>query len=336
MSEAVDVGSMSADFDTAGAAAAVKAAVEAAEQESAKDAPAQEAPAEETTEEQAPDTKPEKPAKKKDEEPAKAEGEDDEPKTISELQKVLKRREKEREFQVQAAQAKRELEQQMAEVAALRAEIERERAFYAELRTKPIEAIRKSGWNPDELILSLAKAGTPEGQLAARLEEEARARQTLEQRLQEMAQRDEERQKQAALQAQEAGIRAAEQRFVGFVNDPEVCPTLSRLFKGREHVIVAEGHRVAREYHSRTGQIPNERDIAEFLESEWAESGSSTTSQVGKAPQRRAASSATVSPSEASERRTVAKNLAEMSDDDRIREAKAAAIKAIKEASGQR
>lgn len=327
---AVDVGAMTAEFDTAGASAAVKAAVEAADTEAAAEAGEEtEAPAE-----KAPDTDAETPAAKK--------GKDKEPpaeepaQTASEIQRVLKEREARRDAQREIAEMRAAAHAEAAEAKRLRAEIEQERAFYAELRTKPIDAIRKSGWNPDDLILSLAKAGTPEGQLAERLEAESRARAGLENQLKEFLTRDEQRQRQAADAANEASIQAAEQRFLGFTQNEETCPTLARLFKGREHVIIAEGHRVARAYHAKTGQIPNERDIAEYLESEWAVNGSATTTPAGKAPQRRASGSASVTPAEASERRTVAKSVADMSDEDRLREARAAAAKAIKEANGTR
>lgn len=335
----VDVGSMGVEFDTASASAAVKAAVEAADAEAAAEAPAeeQEAPAEE----KGPDTEDETPAAKKAPKGKEKEPPAEEPaQTASEIQRVLKEREQRRDAQRDIAEMRAQIQAEFAEAKRLRAETEQERTRYRQalqdLDERPVEWARTHGKNPDDFILQLAHAGTPEGKLALQLAKESRERSEIGQQLRALQEEREQEKKQAAQAANEASIRAAEQRFLGFTQDAETCPTLARLFKGREHVIIAEGHRVAQAYHAKTGQIPNERDIAEYLESEWAENGSSTTTPAGKAPQRRASGSATVTPAEASERRTVAKSFADMSDDDRMREAKAAAAKAIKEASGTR
>lgn len=245
----------------------------------------------------------------------------------------------EREEKAEAKRVRSEIEAERAAAKQEREAAAKERAdaaaFIAKLRQNPRQAIQEAGWKGDELVLDLARDGTPEGQMAAQLRAEREARQSLEQQLKSFLEEHKGAQQRQAEEAERANVRAVEQRFVTAALNSEKHPTLARLFTGDEQSVLQQGYRVAQEYHRKTGEWLNEADIAAYLELKWSERlGTEATPAKGKqgsAPQRSAKGSATVTQAAASERRTISKPPEEMTMDERIAEAKAAARKTIRE-----
>lgn len=274
--------------------------------------------------------------------------EDVDPETAS-VKQAIKNRERiariKAEQAAEMARAKAEADQILRQAQAERQAIERERAKFEALRTDPVKAIQEAGWDPEELILNLAKHGTPEGQAELQRRREIQRLQELENWQKSVL--EQQRQYQEMLQEQQAVQyrQSVEQQFLSNINE-EKTPHLAALYEGREGALVAEGHAVAREYRRLTGKEATVEDIAEYLEEQAAERFSKLSSKranqtgerrqavapVSPPPTGKVARGKTLSGSGSSERRALGKDLGDLEGDER-RQAAIAAVKAAMRAS---
>ena len=269
------------------------------------------------------------------------------------IAKVLRDREEKASAKLEIQQAKDEISRMRAELAAEREAIARERAnvdaWRDQARKSPVdfarEVLRHGGMSPDDFVVALAKDGTPEGQMFLQ-------QQTLQRELAELRKWKtdfESGQKSRAEQEQEqirAAQRAETERAFVAAAVTDKYPALTKAFKGREHLLVSEAHRIGALYHEKTGQWATHDEIAEYIDSEWRSAlGMIDSSQPveasgvnGKAPQARAAGSRTVTTAAASERRTIPgkSSLKDASDDERREAAIVAAREARKHAERER
>lgn len=250
------------------------------------------------------------------------------------VKEILRERTRERKERERLKSERESYESAQRELHNLKSELERERAWFQELRRSPEKAVAAAGWKPDEFILDIANLDTPEGQTARQLrqlqEENKHLRSSFEQWEQRQKQQAEEAQQWAHQQAK----AQVEQEFVSVALDAEKFPSLARAYGFRQSSLVREAHEIGAEYHRRTGVWASHEEIAQYLESlisgeAHASSKNGAQQQArssGKSPQLRGQGNARpLNTSAASERRTIASDDAEgMSEDDRIAAAKAA------------
>lgn len=184
------------------------------------------------------------------------------------IAKVLKQREKANAAREEAKKAGDEARTALAEAKAVReaaaAAKKEAEAFLDLLRRNPIEAIKKAGWDPDDLVLNLRDSGTPGS--AAQREQLA-----LRQEMAELKASLRERDAQAERRAAEAQRQEAERGFLAIALDAEKFPALSHVYGKRQHLLIAEATRIAEAYHQRTGQYATWGELAEYIDSEHAD-----------------------------------------------------------------
>ena len=220
-----------------------------------------------------------------------------------------------RERDHELAQARKEAQRQGEEAAqrrewAAKQAEDRYRAEFAKLeklRTDPLTAIKELGWEPNDLVDSVVKSGTPEWKrmMAERAErEEMRLRvERSEARLQQY----EESMRQRDMQSQVSAKQAAEQRFMT--------------------------ESVSADFYQASGgkQVAKPEEIAEYLEYELRDSSSGIATRPAapkRPPMQRPNGSRTLSAASASERRASPKPF----DDLNPREERAALIEAAEAA----
>lgn len=254
-------------------------------------------------------------------------------------------------YSAEAAKAKAEMQQMWAQLQAEKQAIESQRQQLARLKSDPVAAIKESGWDPEELIINLAKQGTPEGKLEAeRRAFQAKLDEMEQWRKQELQQR--EQWQQQALQRQAIEHRqSVEQQFLSHALDEERSPALASLYKGREAALVAEGDLVAQQYRKLTGREASLEDIVEYLEEEvsnrasnwYSKKAGTGTSQSGAAqvatpqakpkPRQGGSGGKTLTGAGSSERRALGKDFADLEGDERRQTAIAAVRAALASSS---
>lgn len=133
-----------------------------------------------------------------------------------------------REILAQQEEAKAEVRRQAAEAQRLRQEAEQNRRLREDLKKDPYAALKNLGMTDQELAERALREGTPEAALHAlneRLEAESRARQALEQQLQN--------ERQAAAQ------RQAEEKFYRVADNEAAYPRLAEL-NAKAQLVVAK------------------------------------------------------------------------------------------------
>ncbi len=261
--------------------------------------------------------------------------------TTAKVSKILRERERANEER-QTIKAEREESARLkAEAAADRAEAAKDREMLRALKTDPVRAIREAGWDPEELVMSLARETTNEGALARQLRKQQEMIDAQQAKIKAWDEQIETQTKTQAQQAEKARTEATEKAFLDVALNAEKFPALARLKGRRERVLLEEAHEVAREYHRRTGEWASHDDLAEYLQSEWSslmtpqESSQKLASASGKqASQPKAGtSSRSITTSQASERRSVNVDPDEMDDEERRQAAREAVRKAVRESN---
>ena len=230
-----------------------------------------------------------------------------------------------------------------------RAEIDRDRKRYETIKTDPVRAFRENGWDPEAVILDLARDGTPEG-VAARQQREfqSQLKEMQDWKLQQEQSRQEAT-RQAESRAWDARRAQVEQEFVGTALNEEKHPHLSSFYSGHEASLVAEGDSVADQYRALTGKEATSSEIAEYLEeraAKWYKTMSSKSQALvaggqqtrppvtqGR-PTQGSATGRTLSADDSSERRSLGASFKDLDGDERLaaaREAVGAALRASSE-----
>lgn len=229
-------------------------------------------------------------------------------------------------------------------------EVKRQAALFSSFKTDPVKAVRAAGYDPDEFLLKLAEAGSPEEK--ARAAEAARKAQweeyqaQQEKRLAELNGKITERERREQAE-QRASI---EQKFTSLVSNEEKHPFAAALYKNNAKGLLQEGDRVALEYWQATGgkydrngnpvggEHATIEEIAEYLDQKAEEfylalQGAKRASNSGT-PTPKAPKGKTISNSASSERRALGKDLSNMTDEELIEEAKAQVKVAIASSGG--
>lgn len=213
------------------------------------------------------------------------------------------------------------------------------------LKSDPARAVREAGWDPEEFIMSLAREGTPEGQL------DRQTRQLREELAQIKAWKE-----QQAREAQEYQRRAeyerlynyrqeVERQFLGTAINEDKYPHIANFYKGREGALISEGDIIAAEFRNLSGGREASFDeVADYIEEELASRfnnlyskryGNGTqqaTGSVNVVKPAKGSKGKSLSPGMASERRTLGKELMDLDGEERILAAREAVGMALAEA----
>ncbi len=221
-----------------------------------------------------PEKKPEAP---KEEEGAKEE--------LDQLSIRVKQREA-----IQAARAKAKEEHdfltgtaqaELAKVRAAAEEVQRHKEWYAMLRADPVRAIRESGIDPEDFLLQLADAASPEEKAKQAKSKEEQRIERLEQELAARRAREEEQVRSYQAQ-QEAQARAtAVEQFTAIALSEDKHPHLTALYEDRPQELVRIADNIALQYRRQTGGLEATfEELAEYLEAEAAKTVSKATSRL--------------------------------------------------------
>jgi len=288
-----------------------------------------------------PDGAPEKPIKNESEEDATA------------LKRVLQERKQiaatKAAQQAEFTRQQQQLQAYERHLAQQRAEIERDRKRYEVIKTDPVRAFRENGWDPESVILDLARDGTPEGQaMRAQRELQAQLKEMQDWKAAQEAQRV-EAQRQAEARAWDQRRAQIEQEFVTTALNEDKHPHLTAFYKGHEASLVAEGDSVADQYRALTGKEATSTEIAEYLEdraAKWYKTMSSRSQAPSAAgqqnrpvvtqgrPTQGSATGRTLSADDSSERRSLGASFKDLDGDERLaaaRDAVGAALRASTE-----
>lgn len=273
--------------------------------------------------------------------PAEPEKPTDEEENAPALEKILKAREQAQKVREDSqseaekirADARKAAEEEAAKIIAeARRKVDEE---LGRLRTDPLEAIKRIGWDGQKLVDEVTKEGTPEW----------RAQKALEAKLAELDAKtksyDEyvEKQRAAAAQA-EAEQRAhrqaqAEKVFLETTASAESCPSLHAMYDADE--IIQRTYALAARIRNETGHVASDAELAEYLEHGARKRLEALRQQVGAPAAKQAATQAkaaktngsrTLNAANGSERRAAPRPISEMSRD----EARAALIAEAEEA----
>ncbi len=287
-----------------------------------------------------------------DVEPAKPKNEADED-AVS-LKRVLQERKQiaatKAAQQVEFTKQQQQLQAYERHLQQQRAEIERDRKRYEVIKTDPVRAFRENGWDPESVILDLARDGTPEG-AAARQQREFQA-QLKEMQDWKLAQEQQRQEAQRQHEARQWDQRRAqvEQEFVSTALNEERHPHLASFYKGHEASLVAEGDSVADQYRALTGKEATSSEIAEYLEeraAKWYKTMSSRSQAPSAAgqqnrqavtqgrPTQGSATGRTLSADDSSERRSLGASFKDLDGDERLAAAREAVGAALR-SSGER
>lgn len=244
---------------------------------------------------------------------------------LAKREKLIAERESKKEeariIQQEAIRMKRDAE---AYIQREMAAIQRERQSLAKLRTDPVAAVREAGWDPEEFILSLANAATPE----ARQKQvyDAHQQQIEQLRQEQIAFRNEQLALQRAQQerAHQEFRGSIEKRFLDVALNEEKSPYLSALYPGDTAYLLKQGDMAADKYRELTGLEATPEDIAEYLEEEAQkrynarqEGGTKRATGNGKSSATSAKEAITLSSRDSSDRRTLSRDLKNLSDEER-------------------
>jgi hypothetical protein len=231
-----------------------------------------------------------------------------------------------------------------------RAEIERDRKRYEVIKTDPVRAFRENGWDPESVILDLARDGTPEGQAMRQQRElQAQLKEMQDWKAAQEAQRVEAQRQHEARQWDQRRAQI-EQEFVSTALNEDKHPHLTAFYKGHEASLVAEGDSVADQYRALTGKEATSTEIAEYLEdraAKWYKTMSSRSQAPSAAgqqnrpvvtqgrPTQGSATGRTLSADDSSERRSLGASFKDLDGDERLAAAREAVGAALR-SSGER
>lgn len=246
-------------------------------------------------------------------------------------------------IRAEAQRMKQEAEQFAAQV---RAEAARAAQFQRMLKENPAQAMRMAGLDPEEFIYSLAKEGTPEGQLERQLREQKEELSEFKRWKQELAER-EARAKQDYEQRMRQQYRSQiENEFIGLASQADKFSNVSKALESgliSKRSLISEGDEIADRYREATGQEASAHDILEYIDSQVAQAisklGGTSQVKVPQTPGTKPAPGAngqkptpkvgkTLSADDASERRALERDLTDADSDER-REAARQAVRAV-------
>lgn len=250
---------------------------------------------------------------------------------------------KEREAARQEAEAiKSEALRMKQEAEAFHHQVQRQASEIARfgkmLREDPAQAIRLAGLDPEDFIMSLANQGSPESKLERQLREQNEKLAEFEKWKKEQAE-EAEKSRQTALQRQMQEMRkSVESEFVSKASSDRFANVSNALKHGitSHRALIMEGDSIADQYREATGQEASIDDILEYIDSRYKEaigklSGGSqvkpppVVAQPAKAqPAKPKVSS--ISAEDASERRTLERDLTDADSEER----RAAALTAVR------
>jgi hypothetical protein len=251
------------------------------------------------------------------------------------VKQVLKQREKlaqqKQKAQQEYQQHQMRMQQEYAEIQRMRAETENQRKQLEELRKNPVKAIRDMGWDPEDLIVSLANEGTAEGKMAALIRQQQHQLEEINNWKRQQAEQAEQTKAQQQQQQMSQYRNYIENKFIGHVGNEETFPHINAFYKGREASLIAEGDMVAAQYRELTGKEASLEDIAEYIEetlaersNAWYERNKSSKvnapSVAGKPA--RGSSGKTLTNTAASSRHSAGKDLRDLDGEDRLEAAK--------------
>jgi hypothetical protein len=226
-------------------------------------------------------------------EPAKAEAEDPD-KLLDSVEKTLAKRRAEAQEKLKLRQEfekeRVKLDSERSQLLQQQKELQEAARYIKQLKDNPAEAIRMLGIEPEDFIADLANAGTPEYKQKSEMQkyqdELARLKAQLSQREEYERQAQEQYRQQYAIQAKQT----AEHQFLQTALSDDF-PTLGKLFQGhRQKFLLEEANEVAEEYYQATNKVADFRDIAQYLEEQYAMSvGVSKPTQGKPAPGKRGA-----------------------------------------------
>lgn len=272
--------------------------------------------------------KPDDAPAKKDDEPEEAAPESAPAPTLSTIAKFLKQRKDDHRQRTAGDQQRHQFEQERYRFAQEQArfqmdrqQLEAERAKIAETLKDPFKIAEYTGKSHAELARDLAMAGTPEWQLNQRVTAE------LEQlKAQQASQRQEwlthqEQLKAHSLQLEQRERASTEQRYVEHTADASKYPNFSKLEPDER---LTFGYHTSRKYHTATGEVATDEQIAEYYESRFSTEPGSTrdgsrqqTGANGNAPKTsRATGPRTLSNTAASERRASPRPVKDMTPEE--------------------
>ena len=259
------------------------------------------------------------------------------------LKQVLKQRQ--RLAQAKAKQSeefakeRQEARQAWAQIQHAKTQLEAERAKLMALKSDPAKAVREAGWDPEEFIISLAKEGTDEGKMARLLRQQQEKLAEFDTWKQTQAQERQQQQEAAKMQHMTQYRQSIEQQFINHISQEEKFPHMNAFYKGRENSLIAEGDMVAAQYRNLTGKEASLEDIAEYIEESLAERANTwyenkSKSRQGNAPNvagksTKGAQGKTLTNAAASDRRSVASEIADLDGDERLAAAKDAVASAL-------
>jgi len=262
------------------------------------------------------------------------------------VKQVLKARQKiaaqKQKQQQEYQQQQQELQRQYYQIQQMAAKVERDRQLVEQLKKDPVRAVREAGWDPEEFIMSLAKEGTEEGKMARLLREQNQRLDEMNRWKEEQARAAQEAQERAQYQQMVQYRQQMERQFLGHVASEENFPHINTFYNGREHSLIAEADMVAAQYRELTGKEASLEDIAEYIEEVLAERAGKwydkTKSSKVNAPSNagkpaRGATGKTLTNSDASDRRSVGKDISELDGDERLEAARTAVRAALAHSS---
>lgn len=256
--------------------------------------------------------------------------------TLSALERKIRAREKDRaktvEIEKRAAEiAQREeaAKRQIGEVEQLKKQLtEQMNAFQA----NPLEYLQKNGVDREKIAESFVKSGTPEYQLAQKLEASERKLDKVMKYLEHREQLEAQSKEEASRQSAQQSRKRAEADFMKECSS-DVAPNLHRVAEltGQgEAYIISKADRVAEWFKQETGAYPSFTEIAEYLEHEASTklTGLGVKLQSPKSAGKPKATTRTLSAERSSERRSADKPSADLS----AAELQAEMIRAVAEA----
>jgi colicin import membrane protein len=227
------------------------------------------------------------------------------------------------------AEADRIIAQAQAEAEAKRREA---LGLIEKLRKNPVEAIKEAGWDPKDLVLNLAEDGTPTAQMQrmllemqSKLAAEAKARE-------ELAAQIRQREEQAALAQQEASYKQAVDAF--FATATQKYPAMKPFQQSPALVrAIAEEAKGYVQTEMQKGAEPTYEQVADYVAQRYGFAAAAAQPPPAPKPANaKGVARATISQSQASERRAPSKHPSEMTEaelDALIREEMALARKSF-------
>lgn len=218
----------------------------------------------------------------------KPEAPKEEPGAKEELDQLALRVKQREAIQAARAKAKEEhdfltgtAQAELAKVRAAAEEVQRHKDWYAMLRADPIRAIRESGIDPEDFLLQLADATSPEEKAKQAKSKEEQRIERLEQELAARRAREEEQARSYQAQQELAARTTAIEQFTAIALAEDKHPHLTALYEDRPQELVRIADNIALQYRRQTGGLEATfEELAEYLEAEAAKTVSKATSRL--------------------------------------------------------